>query len=74
MSYITRRILFLANVILLLVSCIICIYSVFMLFINPDDWLFTLMLLGIGVITGVFFFVLYVVRKRKFPLPGIDYK
>ncbi|MFH1298092.1 MAG: hypothetical protein ABIJ04_12645 [Bacteroidota bacterium] len=74
MSYIFRRILFLANVILLLGSGALCAYSIFILFTNPEEWLFSLMMLGIGVITGVFFFVLYIVRKRKFPIPGIDYK
>ncbi|MBL6950930.1 MAG: hypothetical protein ISR57_09835 [Bacteroidales bacterium] len=69
-----RRILYLLNVLLILASFALCIYAIVMFFINPQDWVFTLELLGIGVGSGILFFILYVVRKSYFPLPGIDYK
>ncbi len=74
MSYIFRRVLFLTNVILLLASGALCCYSVFLFFANPQEWLFSLMKLGVGLFSGAFFLLLFIVRKRKFPLPGIDYK
>ncbi|MFC2102648.1 hypothetical protein ACFLS7_06595 [Bacteroidota bacterium] len=74
MSYIFRRVLFLANLILLLASGALCSYSAFLLFANPQEWLFALMKLGLGLLSGAFCFLLFVVRKRKYPLPGIDYK
>jgi len=74
MSYIFRRILFLVNVILLLASFILCVYSVFTFLMTPDSWLFAFLLLGIGIIATLFFLMIYTIRKRKYPLPGIDYK
>lgn len=74
MSYTFRRILHLSNLILILGSMAISVYSIVMLFILPEEWPFLLLLLGIGIVSGLFFLVIYGVRKSKFPFPGIDYK
>ncbi len=74
MSYIFRRILFIVNVILLLASVALCIYSVFTLIMTPEAWLLSLLLFGVGITAGLFFLMIYTIRKRKYPLPGIDYK
>jgi hypothetical protein len=74
MSYFFRRILFIVNVILLLASVTLCIYSVFTFIMTPGAWLFSLLLFGVGITTGLFFLMIYAIRKRTYPLPGIDYK
>ncbi|TSA25485.1 MAG: hypothetical protein D4R67_09955 [Bacteroidetes bacterium] len=74
MWYLIRRVLFLGNVILFLAAFALCIYAVARLILAPDTWLFCLLLFGIGVVSGILLYGLYLVRKSRFPLPGIDYK
>ncbi len=69
-----RRVLYILNVILILASFALCIYAIVLFFINPQDWISTLVLLGTGVGCAILFFFLYIIRKSYFPLPGIDYK
>lgn len=74
MSYFFRLVLFLSNVMLFCGSVILCLYSLIMILVEPDEWTFRLALLGVGMAGGIISLVLYVVRKNKVPVPGIDYR
>jgi len=69
-----RGLWFLLNVILIIAATGLCIFSIVRLCFNLQDWKFSLLLLSIGIVTGIFSVALYIYRKSKSPLPGIDYK
>lgn len=74
MKYMIRRVLFLVNVLLILAAFALSVFAVVRVILAPDKWLFCILLLGIGVVAGILLYGLYLIRKSRFPLPGIDYK
>jgi len=69
-----RRVLFLFSVIFIITSLGIIVFAFITFFMDTRDWLFPLILLGIGLGSGTVSVILYLVRKSRFPVPGIDYK
>jgi|GEM_PF-1193632 len=74
MQYLIRRIFFVANVLLLLAGIAFCLYALVRLILNPSGWVISLILLAVGLMSEFLFARLYIIRKSKFPLPGIDYE
>jgi len=62
MWYVKRKMLFLLNVILFIAAIGLCIFSIVRLILEPQDWQTSLLLLAIGIISGIFTFVLYIYR------------
>lgn len=73
-QYLIRRTLFVGNVLLLIAGIVCCIYAIVRLILAPGTWLFSLLLFAVGVFSEILFTGLYILRKKSFPLPGIDYK
>ncbi|MBN1198217.1 MAG: hypothetical protein JXA23_02615 [Bacteroidales bacterium] len=74
MTYLIRRVFFVGNILLLMIGFACCIYAIVRWILEPDAWLFALLLFAIGFLAQLLFSGLYLLRKKRFPLPGIDYK
>ena len=74
MSYKVKLILYLITKLFLIAAAFGILYSAYMLFTNLDEWIFWLAALVVNFILLGIFIGLYILRKSKFPLPGIDYK
>lgn len=74
MQYLLRKAFFVVNILLLLAGFSFCLYTLVRLILNPANWVIYLILFAAGLLSEFLFSRLYILRKSKFPLPGIDYE
>ena len=73
MNYTFRMIIYLGIKLLLFLSLVMILFSIIMLVFHTDQLLKWLGLTIMGVLSFIIFMFVYLLRKKKCPVPGIDY-
>jgi len=65
--------LYYANMILLIISVVLFFYFGIQILIDPDNWFLWIKRLVFAVVGQGVFWLLFIIRKNRYPAPGKDY-